>query len=186
MNRETYLTQLAGKLEVLFTEIGESLPPYRVTCGWPSKRATATNNKAIGQCFSPKASKDGTTELIVSMCIDDPMEAAAILAHEMVHAAVGVSCGHKGPFRRVALAIGLEGKMTSTHAGETFKQRVAPMLQELGDYPHAALDPSVARKKDGTRLVKAACPECGYTVRITRKWLDVAIPRCPVDECEMT
>lgn len=25
------------------------------------------------------------------------------------------------------------------------------------------------------------CPECGYTVRTTQKWLDVGAPFCPTD-----
>lgn len=31
-----------------------------------------------------------------------------------------------------------------------------------------------------TRLIKVYCPECGYTMRVTRKWLEAAVPRCPV------
>ena len=31
-----------------------------------------------------------------------------------------------------------------------------------------------------TRLLKCRCPACGYTVRVTRKWLKVAVPSCPV------
>jgi ssDNA-binding Zn-finger/Zn-ribbon topoisomerase 1 len=33
--------------------------------------------------------------------------------------------------------------------------------------------------KAGTRLLKAECPECGYTVRVTQKWIDVGMPTCP-------
>ena len=31
-----------------------------------------------------------------------------------------------------------------------------------------------------TRLLKCRCRVCGYTVRVTRKWLRVAVPSCPV------
>lgn len=37
-----------------------------------------------------------------------------------------------------------------------------------------------AKPKQGTRLIKASCSECGYTVRVTQKWLDVGPPHCPV------
>lgn len=38
----------------------------------------------------------------------------------------------------------------------------------------------------GSRLVKAACQQCGYTVRVTRKWLAVGAPICPTDNVAMT
>ncbi len=185
MNRETYLTRLAKGLEPLFKQHGATLPPYRVTCGWPSSGGLAAKTRRIGECWSSSASADGTHEIIISMALDDPMTVAATLAHEMVHAAVGIEAGHGAPFRRLALAIGLEGKMTATRAGEAFKQYVAPILEKLGDYPHARIDYE-KRKKQSTRLVKAACPSCGYTVRLSRKWFDVGAPICPVDQIEMT
>lgn len=37
-----------------------------------------------------------------------------------------------------------------------------------------------APKKQTTRLLKVSCSECGYTARVTRKWLDKAgAPLCP-------
>lgn len=32
----------------------------------------------------------------------------------------------------------------------------------------------------GSRLIKVACAECGYTARVTRKWLDIGAPHCPL------
>lgn len=41
--------------------------------------------------------------------------------------------------------------------------------------------PTSSRPKPQTgRLLKAACAECGYTVRVTAKWLEVGPPHCPV------
>jgi hypothetical protein len=86
---------------------------------------------------------------------------------------------YKGPFAKLARAIGLEGKMTATTEGDTFKQAVTPILEAVGPYPHAELSKK-ARGKQGTRLLKLQCPTCPYTVRITRKWLDkVGPPACP-------
>ena len=37
-----------------------------------------------------------------------------------------------------------------------------------------------APKKQSSRLLKAECESCGYTVRVTRKWVDqVGAPHCP-------
>ena len=182
MNREEWLTKLAISLEGLFKQHGATMPLYRVTCGFPSRGALSTKNRKIGQCWSAEASKDGTHELMVSMTIDDPLKVAGVLAHEMVHAAVGIEHGHKKPFKQLATAIGLEGKMTATTEGEAFKRAVSPMIDAIGDYPHAALDSST-KPKQSTRLVKAECPTCGYTIRVTRKWIEAAPPCCPDFGC---
>ena len=109
MIREEWLLQLAEMLEVIFSEHGATLPKYRVTCGFPSKGGLS-KLRTLGQCWSGKSRADDTHELIVSMTLDEPMRIAGVLAHEMVHAAVGIEHGHKGPFRLLALAIGLDRK----------------------------------------------------------------------------
>lgn len=182
MTREEWLIKLAKKLEILFQENGAKLPKYRVTCGFPSAGGLSARNRSIGQCWSPSASADQTTEMIIGITQDDSMKVAGVLAHEMIHAAVGLECGHRGSFRKLALAIGLEGKMTKTTESEAFKQRVQPMLDDLGPYPHAKID-ATNRKKQGTRMIKASCTACGYTVRSTVKWINIATPTCPNSNC---
>ena len=55
------------------------------------------------------------------------------------------------------------------------------MLEELGPYPHAALTAGLSsgKPKQGTRMLKVECPEDGYTLRTTAKWLAVGVPTCP-------
>lgn len=38
---------------------------------------------------------------------------------------------------------------------------------------------STRPKKQTTRLKKAECSQCGYTVRVTQRWLEVGPPGCP-------
>lgn len=185
-DREAWLNAAALAYAPWFQDQGYPLPAYRVTCGFPavSARPSASGKShRIGECWSPKASADGTTEVMISPVTDEPMKILGILFHELVHAAVGVDAGHKGPFKRVALAGGLEGKMTATTEGPTFIARAMPILEGLGPYPHARLDASKSgRKKQGTRLIKCECATCGYTVRTTAKWIAVGLPICPGDE----
>jgi len=183
--REEWLVALAHELETVFGEHGATLPKYRVTCGFPSKGGLAAKNRTIGQCWDSSASADNTAEIIIGITQDDTMKVAGVLAHEMVHSAVGVAAGHGPKFRRLAVAIGLEGKMTATTEGAAFKHRVQPILDKLGDYPHSALDAS-HRKKQGTRMIKCVCPQSGYTVRTTRKWLqEFGAPISPVTHLVM-
>jgi hypothetical protein len=190
--REAWLFAATEALRPVFVKIGHPIPDkVRVTCGFPSKRALGVKAKTIGQCWAPSASKDGTIEVMISPVIADRVEVMATLAHELDHAAVGVEAGHKGPFREVAVALGLEGPMRCTVAGDAFKRLVAPMLDALGPYPHAILDPSQV-KKQSTRLLKAVCTSmedadendgkpCGYTVRVTKKWvIGLGAPHCPL------
>lgn len=181
-NREAWLSRATLALIRLFDV--EPRGPWRVTCGWPSRRGTAAKARVIGECWSPGASRDGTIEIVVSIVLDDVLEVLAVLAHELVHGHLPEGTGHGPAFARKVKAMGLEGKPTATVVGEAFRQAVAPVLVELGPYPHARLD-YTARKKQSTRMIKGECPVCGYTIRLTRKWLEVAIPRCPVHECEM-
>jgi hypothetical protein len=180
-HREAWLLALAEKLRPDFTAHGAMIPTkLRISCGWPSTRALSGRNRAIGECWTPTASQDGTTEIFVSPCIDAPLMVAEILVHELVHAAVGTECGHKGAFKRLACMIGLEGPMRSSHAGEALRERLNILIAELGSYPHATLDAAQgSRKKQTTRLLKVLCPVCGYTVRTTRQWLAQGLPTCP-------
>ena len=75
--------------------------------------------------------------------------------------------------------IGLEGKPTATHAGTELVETLKKVSAKVGEFPHAAIDPKTQGKKQTTRLIKAECPECGYVVRVTNKWLEVGYPVCP-------
>lgn len=49
--------------------------------------------------------------------LTEPLTILATLVHELVHTAVGTRVRHRAPFRRLALAVGLRGRMTATVAG---------------------------------------------------------------------
>ena len=70
--------------------------------------------------------------------------------------------------------------------GDAFKARIEPVLRSVGEFPHAALNFEGLRsgpKPQVGRLLKAQCGACGYTVRVTRRWLDVGgAPLCPCNE----
>jgi hypothetical protein len=156
------------------------LPKFRIACSWPGG---GSPRKRIGECWSSTASGDGATEMMVSPALGDPMRVADVVVHEMVHMYVGTEAGHKGPFRKLAVAIGLEGKMTATVAGERLMEALQRILDDMGDYPHAQLS-TAGRKKQSTRLLKVTCSDddCGCVYRVTAKWVDAAggAMHCPV------
>lgn len=38
--------------------------------------------------------------------------------------------------------------------------------------------PVKLKRKQGTRLLKAYCGKCGYTVRVAKTWLEIGTPLC--------
>ena len=86
-----------------------------------------------------------------------------------------------GQGSRVAVAIGLTGKMTQTVAGPRLGETLKSIADQLGPYPHAKIDPSL-RKKQGTRMLKIECDACGFTARTSGKWMRQidSGSRCPV------
>lgn len=186
--REQWLYQIVEVLYPRFAELGyPKRPTIRIGVGFPS---TGIRGKAIGQCHHSIVSKDRVHEIIVSPKIDESMEVAGVLAHELCHAYLqsyfpAENCGHGKKFKKLAVALGLTGRMTATVPGEAFKRLLAPTLTRLGDYPHGALGRSSSRQVQGTRLIKVSCPSCQYAMRVTHKWIEIAIPTCPAPGCHL-
>jgi hypothetical protein len=183
----TYATRddwLAAATENLFRSefqaLGFPLPAeLRASVGFPSRGAASTRNQTLGQCWDGKHISDGITQVYISPVLIDPVKVLETLGHELVHAAVGSECGHKGNFRKCAKALGLEGKMTATHAGERLAERLQTLADKLGPFPHAQIDLS-ASKTQGTRMLKVECDGCAYAVRMTRKMVThLGYPVCP-------
>jgi len=180
MNREAWLTKCIELLRPDFRENGAPLPKkIRASCSWPSKSALAQKKRRIGEAWSSKQSADGTFEVFISPFLKDPIEVGATLVHELVHCAVGLDQQHNRHFGALARRLGLEGKLTATVAGKELKTRLRGVVKEIGKYPHAELKHSNAPKKQSTRMLKLECGDCGYTVRTTRKWIEVGLPVCP-------
>ena len=178
--REEWLGRMVDSLRPTFAELGYPLPErIRVSCGWPSRSALSGKAKRIGEAWSQRCSADGSHETFLSPVLADPIDVGSVLVHELVHHAVGVEAGHKGPFRKLALAVGLTGPMRSTSAGPALRERLQRLSEELGSYPHAALNGAEGRKKQSTRMLKVSCADCGCIVRMTRQWIDdVGAPTC--------
>ena len=171
-NRESWLNRVAIGMAPLFEELYAPLPSrVRVAIGFTSRGA---KGKAIGECWDNRCSGDAHFEIFIQPDLAHapdamPAQIAAVLAHELVHAAVGIPAGHGKPFKR-----------------DAFFAAVTPILTAAGPLPHARLDTdseTTRPKKQATRLLKCECETCGYTVRTARKWLETAgAPICPIED----
>lgn len=201
ITREQWLESAVDKLRPIFRQVqirdgkaefkpgytkGIELPRVRVSVGWPSRGGLKNTGKVIGQCWASQVAADGVHQIFVSPTLggdtlQERVDLVGVLAHELIHAWDDCKSGHKGAFSRVARALGLEGRMTATTVGPELRERIVAILDELGPYPHSRLnvsDPSV--KRQSTRMLKVQCPNDGYTLRTTAKWLDsLGTPVCP-------
>lgn len=160
-------------------------PPVRVSVGFPKH---TRSKSVIAQCFVRRVSTDGFNEIFVTPELDDPIEVLDAVVHECVHAYDDCDSGHKGTFARLARKVGLEGKLTATHAGAELRGYLQSLVDLLGDYPHHRMDVDIAHKKGGTRMLKIECSECGFVARTSQKWIDElpADAACPVcDSCSL-
>jgi len=120
---------------------------------------------------------------MVSPVLSDAYRVIDVLVHELCHTTAG-AMNHGLSFQKVADAMHLIPSATkgykATSAGDAFKQAFGAIIDGLGAYPHAQLSMST-RKVQATRMLKAVCPSCGYTIRLTAKWAARGLPICHND-----
>lgn len=174
--REEWLSAFVKYMRPVFVAAGVPLPEkIRISCAFPVRTRTA-----IGQILSRLVSADSTREIFISPVLSDAARVCDVVIHELVHAALPEGSGHRKEFRRLALKLGLTGKMTATTAGEQLRawlETVIPVF--LGPYPHSKVMSFDTGKKQTTRLIKLQCPDCEMVIRTTRIWLEeVGAPTC--------
>lgn len=205
--REDWLRQATIALRPLFKQAGYEVPGnVRVSVGFPSGRGRL--DRVIGQCWSRVCSTDNHWEIFLTPTMDEQTKVLATLVHELGHTILP-DAGHRKPFADLCRAMYLKGPWTATSPAEGFDTEIEARVMAFvrWPFPHARMsirgeilspvprDPGTPGEpeeppgrigKAGTRLLKCTCPECGYTVRVTRKWLDLAPPACvnPAHESE--
>lgn len=174
----------------------------RISVGWGSIGARQESAVVLGVTYHTSASEDGVNEIFISPEDASAMTMLATLLHELVHVALNNQDGHKGRFTKMAKALKLTGKMTSTTASDELAPIFEKMIETLGAYPGARMNVGSRRRgpdaggfagfpdsffggrgfsssgsTQGTRMLKvscqeAGCPAIGYTVRMTQKWIN--------------
>ena len=169
MTREQWLAAFTDAARPIFADAGAPLPALvRCGIGFPSKGA---RSRVIGECWDASASTDSAVEIFIRPSLQsDSARIADVLTHELCHAALGAVAGHGPAFKRLAVKLGLEGKMTATIAGDAWRAWALPILAKLGDLPGSELLGSLAggKKKQTTRMIKLECDSCGWSCRTAR------------------
>ena len=178
--REAWLLNAVGKLNPIFKKQGYDVPKVQVSCGFTS----SGKNRHAGECWSTTATKAVINEIYISPKYDDAVEVMDILVHELVHAVDNCKHKHGAEFKKIALSVGLEGKMRSASAGAKLKNDLIEIAKTLSPYPHVKLNiPTIIRVYKPRP--KARCSECGYEIGIFKKWQHLGTPICPIHKIEM-
>lgn len=189
-NREAWLNHMtATYLVPHFQSKGYTIPDgIKFACSFSTKGAFKRKGQkrfVAGQCISNRDSQGNhrNFEIVIVPNESNSVEVLDTLIHEVCHAVVGLNDGHGMMFTNCAYAVGLEGKPTSTNASESLKALLTQWVAEAGEYPHESLQ--VNMRKQSTRLYKCECGQCGYKMRISRTWLALAVPKCPLGHGKM-
>ena len=177
MNREQWLQDAVEHLAPVFKQrTGLSVPEVHASVGFPSKGGTSTKKRRIGECWP---TQEHGAQIFISPLLDDAFDVLAVLVHELVHA-LHPDSGHRGDFVASARSMGLTKPWTATSAGEDLEPVLTNLIGELGEFPHSKIEPGSPKlKPQTTRMRKIQCPEDGYIVRATAKWLEIGLPTCP-------
>ena len=134
-----------------------------------------------------------------------PAETCHVVLHELAHV-LAPGCGHGKEWRYAARQVGLLRPRARPDIGEladwsAISAAIRPALQALpepterapaeyfSDWHRRGCSAGYGTRGGrsrgegaGSRYLKVMCghPGCGYQVRVTRKWLEMGAPRCPV------
>lgn len=189
--RQDWLERVVKALRPYFKERGYEVPDnVRISIGFP--RGAHGRGRAIGQCWYAEGSDDEHNEVFISPELGQVKKAdkakllersvlvVGTIVHELCHTIGGPKAGHKRAFREIATAVGLEGKMTATTAGDDVADWTKEFCKKHGTFPAGRLNPKM-RVVQSTRMIKCTCETCGMIARSTRKWIkESGVPHCGV------
>lgn len=186
--REQWLNSFVAAARPVFANAGYPLPErIRVSVGFTSG---GRRGKSIGECWSDSASEDGYFEIFLRPSMQSDARICDVLTHELCHAAVGIAAGHGKVFKACMNAVGLGGKATSTMALQAWYEWALPVLDAIGPMPYGVLTEgeNSGKPKQKTNLLKVECDTCGFTARVTAKWITSALDnggtmQCPDRTC---
>ena len=198
INRETYLEVAKIEISKLFKSKGytfkaKDLKGIKVTTSFPTSGGQSAS-APIGLCCY---NYNSNTEILISpvlggKTIEQSTEVLAVLTHELVHAYLGAGFGHGAKFKKVATAVGLTGRMTSTTAGKEFKEWAKETIKKIGKFPHEKFNLE-GRKKQSTRMIRAICDSketydggCDSKWYASRAQWSKGLGQCDVPSCEGT
>lgn len=170
--------EIGSAISAWFTQLGSPVPRVQIISGFPS---SGRRSRRIAECWPDDGGR--AFRMLVRPDTNDPYRLAGAIALNLACIAAGSGYESVKQFRHLAISVGLRGRRTESSPGLLFRELMKPILQQAGEVPRSDehLAPVIAVAKQRTRLVRVACSDCGYVVRVAQKWLDqIGPPLCPL------
>jgi hypothetical protein len=181
LTREAWLQHATRRLaDELFKPLGHQVPEVKVSVGFASG---GLRSHAIGQCWARSRADDQFNHIFIAPSLG-AYDTIDTLAHELIHAVDDCEHKHGKEFKKIALALGMQGPMRSASAGLVLKERLERILRELPPYPHGKLH-APPKRILVSQPPKACCEICGYKVTVPKRFLHLGAPICPADKVQM-
>ncbi len=182
LNREGWLHRMAELQRTWFRE--HKLPIVgRITI----TMATVGTRKR-GNCRPIRMKDEKLNHIFISAYENDfnsDAEVAGTIAHELLHATVGVEAQHGKLFKDGMKAIGLVGLATQAQPGPEFNAYLEELCKSIGPIPKYGVMRPRRRKRVITGPTKFQCSECKLTVPLTVYAYELAgPPKCWNEECD--
>ena len=127
-------------------------------------------NRVVVECRKVEASAVARPEIFISPLHADSVGVGAVLVHELIHAA-HPDAGHRGVFRRAALALGLTGRMTAITPGDQLRHDLVALIERIGQpYPRRRPGQCAARLRRCGESISTYRPAITVPSRSRSRW----------------
>jgi hypothetical protein len=119
-------------------------------------------------------------EIFISPLLDDSLEVAGTVCHELAHIAAGIEARHGPLYKAVCHHVGLtQNKPTQAKPGKHLNEKLAKIIDSLGKYPHQAMAPKLKMVERKPKTLRVECVKCSCPATLQLKWLEISgLPTC--------
>lgn len=160
--REAWLNKATRKITRAWKKLGVTVPAdVQLSCGFPGG---GSPQRRIGECWPRSRSEKGVNQVFINPILDSAAQVLDVLGHELIHAVDDCQSKHGPNFTKLSGRVGYSGGKHSKVESDTAKALLVKLMQQLGAYPHGALDLTRRAKKENTGLHKFACVAGGEDI----------------------
>lgn len=160
--REEWLRELADMLRPVFACAGAPIPSNDRLWFSCSHMASGSRSNHIGECYQDARG----AHIAIRPSLQDELSIAAVLVHELCHAALPMGTGHGPAFQKLAKRVGLVKPWTATVAGAALKESLFYLAAVLGPYPHPAPFEPYVKAQATPKHKNVSCPVCDFHAKV--------------------
>lgn len=151
----------------IFNDVGLG-EKCHISYGFPSSGAFSKTRQAGGEAWQ----QDGKEAIFINPVLfkqEKLYTLCGTLIHELIHIKIGTQAKHGKMFKQEMIAMGLDGKPTSSYPSEMLITNLK--LMNLPALPELQLQKKEKEKKQTTRLLLLECA-CGRKLRMSKATIE--------------